>query len=73
MQAGQWDLSRGHEVKLFFMVFVEIIGKLWLLTRPENRCGFDHERQILLRIALADMKVKHEGDQGPLQARPGSI
>ena len=73
VQSCQWDFGSWNKVKIFFMVLVKIIGKVRQLTRAEDGRGLDHEGKILLRVTLADMKIKHERDQGPLQARTWSI
>ena len=50
------------------MILVQVVGKFGQLSRAVDRLGLDHERQVLLGIALTDVQVEHPGDQGTLQA-----
>src|SRR6266487_1332204 len=73
VQARQWYLSSGYEIKIFFVVFIEIISKLWQLTRAEHSRCSDHKRKIFFSIALPNVKVEHERNQGALQSRARTI
>ena len=42
------------------------------LPGGEEGLPFDHEGRVFLEIALAGVQIEHPGDQGALQARPGS-
>ena len=59
----------GTKYKSSSMILVEIVGELGQLPRAVDRGGLDHEGQVLLAVALADVQVEHPGDQRALQAR----
>ncbi len=73
MQAGQRHLGGGDEVQVLLVVLVEIVGELGQLARAVHRGGLDHEGQVSLLVALADVQVEHPGDQGALQARARAV
>ena len=72
VQTGQRNFRGWHKIKIFFVIFVKIIGELWQLSRTEHRIGPDHERQIFFGIALTNMKVEHVCDQRALKPRARS-
>jgi hypothetical protein len=73
MQPGQGHLRGGHHPQVFLVVAVQVVVELGQLPGGEQGLPFDHEREVLFQIALADVQVEHPGDEGALQARSGSV
>ena len=73
MIPGQGHFRGGHEIKVFLVVFVEVIGKLGQLPGPKDCFGLDHKGCVLFSVALLDMQIEHEGDQRSLEACPGTV
>ena len=71
VQAGDGHLGGGHHPEVLLRVVVEVVAELGELPGGEEGLGLDHEGQVLLAVALADVQVEHPGDEGALEAGAG--